>query len=149
MFETIYANTGRNKTVLFNRGEMEERVDVYVSSDTLRDGDTRTTTHETEDTDPHNGPGDQSSESETSRRRFRVASVCLGLLCVLLLTRIIVQSITETHIKNGWRYNGSSLYFLSTEEKIWEESRQDCVRRGADLVIINSEEEQVLVSYTA
>uniref|UniRef100_A0A4W5R1J9 C-type lectin domain-containing protein n=1 Tax=Hucho hucho TaxID=62062 RepID=A0A4W5R1J9_9TELE len=42
----------------------------------------------------------------------------------------------------GWRLCGSSCYFLSTEMKTWEESRLDCLMRGAYLVIINSKEEQ-------
>ncbi|XP_052357528.1 CD209 antigen-like protein A isoform X2 [Oncorhynchus keta] len=42
----------------------------------------------------------------------------------------------------GWQKFESSWYFLSTETKTWEESREDCLERGADLVIINSDKEQ-------
>ncbi|KAM9398917.1 uncharacterized protein ACWYII_031338 [Salvelinus alpinus] len=42
----------------------------------------------------------------------------------------------------GWQQFESSCYFLFTEAKTWEESRQDCRGRGADLVIINSDEER-------
>eukprot|EP00063_Salmo_salar_P075379 XP_014050214.1 PREDICTED: C-type lectin domain family 6 member A-like [Salmo salar] len=41
----------------------------------------------------------------------------------------------------GWRLLGSSCYFLSTQMKTWEESRLDCLNRGADLMIINNKEE--------
>ncbi|XP_036789826.1 C-type lectin domain family 4 member E-like [Oncorhynchus mykiss] len=42
----------------------------------------------------------------------------------------------------GWQKLESSWYFLSTETKTWEKSRQDCLERGADLVIIKSDKEK-------
>ncbi|XP_029622353.1 CD209 antigen-like protein E isoform X2 [Salmo trutta] len=217
-----------NKKVKFDRGEMKERiVDIYVSADTLRDGETSSKREETADTAPNNGPGDQHSEPDSSGKRpFLVAAVCLGLLCVLLAgiiglsvyyNRAIKDSedkrnnlsqscslyktnttaergqlqtrynnlteerdqlqtrynnlteerdqlqtrynnltkekghiqaklyLIEQHCQEGWRYFDSSLYFLSSEKKTWKESRQDCLDRGADLVIINSKEEQTFL----
>lgn len=36
-------------------------------------------------------------------------------------------------------------YFITTEKKSWSDSRQDCSSRGGDLVIVNSQEEQVII----
>uniref|UniRef100_A0AAY5KPB2 C-type lectin domain-containing protein n=1 Tax=Esox lucius TaxID=8010 RepID=A0AAY5KPB2_ESOLU len=56
-----------------------------------------------------------------------------------------VYSLSEQYVGEGWRYFGSSLYFLSTKTTTWEESRQDSLWREADLVIINSEEEHIFL----
>ncbi|XP_047673333.1 CD209 antigen-like protein C isoform X2 [Tachysurus fulvidraco] len=45
----------------------------------------------------------------------------------------------------GWVNFGSSHYFFSTEEKSWIDSREDCIKKGADLVIISSTEEQKFI----
>ncbi|XP_029604806.1 CD209 antigen-like protein C [Salmo trutta] len=198
MSEAIYALPDMTKKVKFNRGEMEERtVDIYVSADTLRDGETSTKREETADTTSNYGPGDQHSvHFQWWKRPSGVAAVCLGLLCVLLLAGIVGLSVQYSNVsKNSsaerdqhqtsynnltkerdqlrtsynnltkerdqlqtergflsrwltncsWQKFESSWYFLSTEMKTWKESREDCLKRGADLVIINSEKEQIFL----
>eukprot|EP00063_Salmo_salar_P075366 XP_014050201.1 PREDICTED: CD209 antigen-like protein C isoform X2 [Salmo salar] len=44
-----------------------------------------------------------------------------------------------------WQKFESSWYFLSTDTKTWKKSREDCLKRGADLVIINSDKEQTFL----
>uniref|UniRef100_A0A671P0J8 C-type lectin domain-containing protein n=1 Tax=Sinocyclocheilus anshuiensis TaxID=1608454 RepID=A0A671P0J8_9TELE len=65
-------------------------------------------------------------------RNSRAAAVCLVLLSELLFT-------------DGWLYYTFSLYFISYERKSWTESRKFCTEKGADLIIINSREEQDFV----
>uniref|UniRef100_A0A3P8RXA8 C-type lectin domain-containing protein n=1 Tax=Amphiprion percula TaxID=161767 RepID=A0A3P8RXA8_AMPPE len=43
-----------------------------------------------------------------------------------------------------WVHFNHSFYYISSVKKNWNESRNDCLQRGADLVIIDSEEKQVL-----
>ncbi|XP_038842486.1 fibronectin-like isoform X4 [Salvelinus namaycush] len=57
-----------------------------------------------------------------------------------------IERLNKASCPEGWRKFGSSFYYLSTEKKTWENSRQDCLERGADLVIINSEEEQTFIN---
>ncbi|KAL3066795.1 hypothetical protein OYC64_016695 [Pagothenia borchgrevinki] len=46
----------------------------------------------------------------------------------------------------GWKYFSSSLYTISSIRKNWQESRDDCLQKGADLVIVNSREEENFLS---
>ncbi|XP_059901871.1 uncharacterized protein LOC132453026 isoform X4 [Gadus macrocephalus] len=45
----------------------------------------------------------------------------------------------------GWMLHDKSLYRVSTTKKGWRASREDCQKRKADLVVINSREELVCV----
>ncbi|XP_065146852.1 C-type lectin domain family 17, member A-like [Paramisgurnus dabryanus] len=91
-------------------------------------------------------------------KSYRTATMCLVLLCVLLLTAVIVLCVMFTQerdrlMKNlntadGWIYFQSSLYFISPEKKSWTESRSYCRERGADLISINNKEEQDFVNKT-
>ncbi|XP_060720545.1 C-type lectin domain family 4 member M-like isoform X2 [Tachysurus vachellii] len=54
--------------------------------------------------------------------------------------------VIDTYIKLGWIYFKSSIYYFPTGMENWADSRQDCKNRGADLVIINSTEEEEFIS---
>jgi len=43
----------------------------------------------------------------------------------------------------GWKDFEESCYYFSTERMSWREAKEICDDRGAHLVIINSEQEQV------
>nr|XP_046183596.1 C-type lectin domain family 4 member E-like isoform X2 [Oncorhynchus gorbuscha] len=101
-----------------------------------------------------------SAPDGSGRRLYRMVAVSFGMLCVLQVTLNIslrlVYCLTEERdqqqreIENfsikssnpGWNKFASCWYFVSSERKTWSESRQDCVEKGADLVIVNSREKQ-------
>ncbi|XP_047434295.1 CD209 antigen-like protein C [Mugil cephalus] len=67
-------------------------------------------------------------------------------------TTVIIESLTKERnelkrmlndrTQQVWVSFSGSFYYVSSTKKTWQDSRNDCLRRGADLMIINSQEEQ-------
>ncbi|GAA6216557.1 C-type lectin domain family 4 member M-like isoform X1 [Lates japonicus] len=59
-----------------------------------------------------------------------------------MMLRELSGSATSQQCPTDWKNIRSRCYFLSSESKTWEESRRYCLSKGADLVVINTEQEQ-------
>ncbi|XP_026232142.1 CD209 antigen-like protein C isoform X2 [Anabas testudineus] len=56
------------------------------------------------------------------------------------------QKKTEKTCPTGWTMFSQSCYLLSTKSDTWEKGRENCRANGADLVIIDSRQEQTFLS---
>uniref|UniRef100_A0A669BEM0 C-type lectin domain-containing protein n=1 Tax=Oreochromis niloticus TaxID=8128 RepID=A0A669BEM0_ORENI len=157
MSSDIYAKPDLSKKVRYSRKEQEDRaeweqreVDIYDSADFDHTG-----------IQSQGGGPKTKSPPSVQKGSFRCATLGLAVLCLLMLAGIIILSIRFTSIKqqlqnqnnncsgkcpDRWTRFGSSCYFKSTERKTWSDSRRDCQDKGADLVMINSKEEQEFVN---
>uniref|UniRef100_A0A3P8RNM4 C-type lectin domain-containing protein n=1 Tax=Amphiprion percula TaxID=161767 RepID=A0A3P8RNM4_AMPPE len=102
-----------------------------------------------------------------SKRPSRCVTVCLGLLCAVLLAGNLQRSfrslatyrdqlqkkvdkmtakVNDMLCQENWTKFETSCYFVSTVKKNWTESRQACIAEGADLVVIDSRKEQAFVN---
>ncbi|XP_070840918.1 CD209 antigen-like protein E [Chaetodon trifascialis] len=209
MSSDIYARPDPSKMLKYKRGDekaewQEQEVEIYESVDAVGGDDAELDSHEA-------GLHKQKHPADVHRRPFSAAVVCLGVLCFLMLTGIILLSIHHISVtstkdqlqtsfnklnishmqlqgnhsgmalnnsrllssyeavrKNhsqlqeevkqlkgkiegrrcpdGWRKFGCSCYFKSSQRKTWwGDSRKQCQKDGADLVVINSEEERKFV----
>uniref|UniRef100_A0A672YLW8 C-type lectin domain-containing protein n=1 Tax=Sphaeramia orbicularis TaxID=375764 RepID=A0A672YLW8_9TELE len=73
------------------------------------------------------------------------------ILLLLEINHIVFCSppVIKTLLKTcpeGWKLLSSSCYFSSTAVGTWETARSDCRKKSADLVIINTKEEQDFIS---
>ncbi|XP_054459936.1 CD209 antigen-like protein E [Anoplopoma fimbria] len=114
-------------------------------------------------TDTQQGGG--GTPAVSGRKLLKVVAVSFGLLCILQaalnislrldLFKARCTNLTEEadglrrelipfdrYFQQGWVYLRPSFYYISSTKKSWQESRDDCLKRDADLVVINSNEEQ-------
>ncbi|KAM8767292.1 C-type lectin domain family 6 member A-like isoform 1-T1 [Acanthopagrus schlegelii] len=169
MSSDIYAKPDFSKKVRYTRKEewQENEVDIYESADDI--GIHHFQSHD-------GGPQNEKQPPAVHRKRFSSAVFCLGVLCFLMLTAIIIlstcyilvtvekdqlqnryntlntshtqlqETFSEKRCPDGWTRFGCSCYFRSNGMKLWYQSRTDCQSKGADLVVINSEDENKFVS---
>ncbi|XP_036964200.1 CD209 antigen-like protein C isoform X2 [Acanthopagrus latus] len=89
------------------------------------------------------------SSPKPKLRHLSVVLLSFGVLCVLqailnITLRLAVGEPTtkgekqEISCPQDWMMFGSSCYYISSQRSNWDNSRQDCLQREADLVIINS-----------
>uniref|UniRef100_A0A3B4YII7 C-type lectin domain-containing protein n=1 Tax=Seriola lalandi dorsalis TaxID=1841481 RepID=A0A3B4YII7_SERLL len=62
----------------------------------------------------------------------------------LFIVLMCIMYVLKTFCPAGWRRFSHACYFLSCNTGSWEKGREDCRAKEADLVIIDSLEEQVL-----
>ncbi|CAL8388524.1 unnamed protein product [Arctogadus glacialis] len=108
-------------------------------------------------------PDTSLDREETRKRRFAlwlhitfIGSI--GLLSILLISlrfnspspwregrEHLLDELDELTLQ-GWMLYDKSFYLSSTTKKNWTASREDCLQRNADLVVINSRDEEGFVS---
>ncbi|KAM9313644.1 C-type lectin domain family 4 member E-like isoform 2-T2 [Pholidichthys leucotaenia] len=58
----------------------------------------------------------------------------------------IQEEVLSLGCPQSWLRFDSSCYYISSQRRTWDQSRQDCMQRDADLVIINSRREQAFIT---
>lgn len=53
------------------------------------------------------------------------------------------ETVQDVGCPSGWLLFASRCYYISSRRMSWDKSREDCQRRGSDLVVIETRLEQV------
>ncbi|XP_019210912.1 CD209 antigen isoform X3 [Oreochromis niloticus] len=151
MSSDIYAEPDLSTKVRYSRkedrAEWEQReVDIYESTDEIRDSYDH---FQSQEGDALNKSQlqDELQDTKTNLTQLQSSYDKLSKNHSQLQEEVKkLKEKIEEKCPEGWRRFGSSCYFKSTERKTWSESRRDCQDKGADLVMINSKEEQEFVN---
>ncbi|XP_051972985.1 CD209 antigen-like protein A isoform X2 [Xyrauchen texanus] len=122
-----------------------QEMTIYANADNISHHHVRT---ETEDTKRHQTP--QRTGSECVRNRnFRTATVCLGLLCVLLLTAVIVLCVQLFRKTDQFNTNNKNIFEERDQHLTWNsnltEERDELLTNNNNLI---TERDQLLTRNT-
>uniref|UniRef100_A0A8C5ZMP1 C-type lectin domain-containing protein n=1 Tax=Marmota marmota marmota TaxID=9994 RepID=A0A8C5ZMP1_MARMA len=75
-----------------------------------------------------------------------VLKLCLKNVCSFLLEHLYYGKVWSCCPKN-WKSFSSSCYFISSKQRSWKDSQENCSTMEAHLVVINSKEEQDFITW--
>ncbi|RVE67083.1 hypothetical protein OJAV_G00113670 [Oryzias javanicus] len=164
MSSDIYAKPDFSKKVRYNRKQQEDSSDRDEGEATIYN-EAYESVESTIDIQSEQAPQTEPCP-EVQKRCCRCDKWCLLVLWTVLLTVLIILSSSymavsisnlqkevkeQKLISEGqrcpdlWMRFRSSCYYKSIEQKSWTDSRRFCQDKGADLLVINSREEQEFV----
>ncbi|CAH2272363.1 Hypothetical predicted protein [Pelobates cultripes] len=88
------------------------------------------------------------SQDDQMKSGLEDVMVALGKLSDRV-KKLLLNGTSEITCPDGWLYYSLSCYFISKVGKSWEESTKICKDKNSHLVVVNSEEEQILGSWPA
>ncbi|KAI4881828.1 hypothetical protein NFI96_029663 [Prochilodus magdalenae] len=141
--QSVSALTAERETLLSSKGNLTEERDQLKSSyqSLTEERDQLKSSYQslTEERDQLRSSYESLTEErgQLNRSRNNLIDQLTGL----------ANATEEVHLKDLKIFR-KRYYYFSTEQKTWREAREDCRRRGADLVIINSKEEQEFIYKT-
>ncbi|KTF77790.1 hypothetical protein cypCar_00038059 [Cyprinus carpio] len=159
MSDDIYDDAFGTETEGMERERMEMTVDIYESADHVRDYDFKTKTNTHKLLQPtvivlcvHVYTNNTNYTQERDQLLTKINNLTEERDKLIIKNKNLLnktdQLINQLSIlgkDDEWIYYQFSFYYMSNETKSWTESRQDCLKKGADLIIINNSEEQDFV----
>uniref|UniRef100_A0A3B3BZF7 Oxidized low-density lipoprotein receptor 1-like n=1 Tax=Oryzias melastigma TaxID=30732 RepID=A0A3B3BZF7_ORYME len=166
MSSDIYAQPDLSKKVRYDRKQQEDSSDWDECEVKIYNEAYESVEYTTKDQSPEQVPQTEPCP-EVQKRCCRCEKWCLLVLCTVLLAVLIIlsSSYMAVNISNLqkkvqeqkllsegklcpdlWVRFRTSCYYKSIEKKTWTDSRRFCQDKEADLLVINSKEEQEFVS---
>ncbi|RVE75673.1 hypothetical protein OJAV_G00001130 [Oryzias javanicus] len=129
----------RSKSLMAERDETMENLKTCISQKTALSTERDSLKRTSSDTEEKSKR--LTSENNNLNQRLNSCNMQLsglGREKAELQTKL---NVFDRYAKQNWIYFSGSFYYISVIEKSWQNSRIDCWGKGADLIIIDSKEE--------